>query len=243
MVARARRVRPARRRRCRRRPELVPGRGVDAGVRRIGAHQLRCAPRARRRSSTWRPRRAAPRHRRRPATARLRLLGVRVQGPGQHGPLPSRPDRLRADLLGTLRARHGADVRAHRQAVRHEVRLDRVRRRAHHRRRGLPGRRRRARQRHRAQHRRLAVRGRSGAVPTDPALLARGVRLGAAARHRQATSSSVVGSPSSTRRASSRSCAIPTWATATRCWPPSVSSSSTCSPTASTSSSTSRSRS
>ena len=90
---------------------VVPGRRVDTGVRRFGADQLRCAPPARRRSSTWRRRRrraldvdGKPRH------ARRAVLGVRVQGPGQHGSQPPRPDRLRPHLLGSLRARHGDDA-------------------------------------------------------------------------------------------------------------------------------------
>ncbi len=81
-----RRVRPARRDRGRRRPEVVPGRRVDTGVRRLGAHQLRCAPPARR---DRRPR-AARRARASTSTASrgrsTRLLGVRLQGAGQHGP-------------------------------------------------------------------------------------------------------------------------------------------------------------
>ena len=48
---------------------------------------------------------------------------------------------------------------------------------------------------------------RPGPLPADPALLAGGVRLGAAARHRQVQAVPARASPSSTRRAWSRSCA------------------------------------
>ncbi len=69
--------------------------------------------------------------------ARRRLFGVRVQGPGEHGSFPPRPDRVRPRLLRPVRARHGADERPHREAVRDEVRVDGVRRRADHGRRGV----------------------------------------------------------------------------------------------------------
>ena len=58
------------------------------------------------------------------------------------------------------------------------------------------------------QPRRLAVRAGAGALPADPTVLAGGVRLGPAARQRASTSSSGAASPSSTRRAWSRCCAI-----------------------------------
>ena len=54
------------------------------------------------------------RHQRRAATARRRVLGVRVQGPGQHGPVAPRPPGLRPHLLGSLRAGHDRDVRPQR---------------------------------------------------------------------------------------------------------------------------------
>ena len=68
---------------------------------------------------------AATRRRRRAAAARRAVLGVRVQGAGQHGPVAPRPHRLRPGLLGPLRAGHGRHPRPHRQAVRHEVRAPR----------------------------------------------------------------------------------------------------------------------
>jgi hypothetical protein len=62
---RDRRDRPARRRRRRHRPAIVPGRAVHAAVRRVGAHQLRCAHCCSTPWSRWRPRRRhACRHRR-----------------------------------------------------------------------------------------------------------------------------------------------------------------------------------
>ena len=41
---------------------------------------------------------------------------LRVQDPGQHGPEPPRPHRLRARLLGQAHARHEGQAGAHRQA-------------------------------------------------------------------------------------------------------------------------------
>ena len=46
---------------------------------------------------------------------------------GQHGPLPSRPHRLPAGVLGTLRTRHGPDPRHDGQALHHQVRPPGVR--------------------------------------------------------------------------------------------------------------------
>ena len=173
-----RRQRPARRDRRRRRPAVVPRRRVHPGVRGIGAHQLRCPPPPRRRR---RPRSGAdaPRRRRRQAAPpRRAVLGVRVQGAGQHGSQPPRPHRVRPHLLGPVRPRDGDDVRPHRPAVRHQVRVHRVRRRTDHDRRGVPGRRGRSRQRHRAQHRRQPLRRTrpAGPLPADPPVRARGVR-------------------------------------------------------------------
>ena len=60
--------------------------------------------------------RAAPLHRyadRRAGRPHLRrVLGLRVQDPGEHGQAPSRPHCLCAHLLGALRARHGGLSRA-----------------------------------------------------------------------------------------------------------------------------------
>ena len=149
---------------------------------------------------------AAPRRRRQAPPPRRAVFGVRVQGAGQHGPQPPRPHRVRPHLLGQVRPRHGDDLRAHRQAVRHQVRVDRVRRRAHHRRRGVPRRRGRPGQRHRSEPRRHALR-RDRAdreVPADPGVRSRGVRHGPPASTPARPSSSARASTSSTKRASSR---------------------------------------
>ena len=90
----------------------VPRRRADADVLRLGAHQLRRAAAARRASSTW-PRRPRPRpddDGQAPA-ARRAVLGLRVQGAGQHGPVAPRPHRLPAGVLGPLRAGHGRHPR------------------------------------------------------------------------------------------------------------------------------------
>ena len=52
----------------------------------------------------------------RAAPARRRVLGVRVQGPGEHGPVAPRPAGVRPHLLGPLRPRHDRGVRPHRAA-------------------------------------------------------------------------------------------------------------------------------
>ena len=94
---RRRRARPARRGRRPRRPRALPqGRG-HPGVLRVGAHQLRRAACCSTPWSTWRP---SPE----PATTcdglprplDAPVLGVRVQGAGQHGPVAPRPHRVRA---------------------------------------------------------------------------------------------------------------------------------------------------
>jgi hypothetical protein len=46
---------------------------------------------------------------------RRALLGVHLQDSSQHGSAPSRPGRVRAHLLGQVRARHDGAQRAHRQ--------------------------------------------------------------------------------------------------------------------------------
>ena len=85
----------------------LPRRRADAGVLRQRADQLRrrAVPRPLPRAGAA----AAPR-----ATAagvdrarRAVLLRLRLQDPGEHGPAAPRPRRLRARLLGPLRARHG----------------------------------------------------------------------------------------------------------------------------------------
>ena len=63
-------------------------------------------------SSTWRRRRRpAPASTATRPPARRPVLGVRVQGAGQHGPVAPRPHRLRAGVLGPLRAGHGRHPR------------------------------------------------------------------------------------------------------------------------------------
>jgi peptide chain release factor 3 len=46
------------------------------------------------------------------------VRGLRVQDSGQPRPAPSRPDRVRPRLLGTVSARHGGDAPAHGQKLR-----------------------------------------------------------------------------------------------------------------------------
>ena len=65
---------------------------------------------------------------------------LRVQDPGEHGPQAPRPHRLRAALLGPLRARHEAAPRAHGQAHRRAQPGALPRPRARARRGGLAGR-------------------------------------------------------------------------------------------------------
>ena len=48
--------------------------------------------------------------------------GLRLQGPGQHGPQPPRPRRLPAPVLRQVPARHEAHADGHRQAVRRSTR-------------------------------------------------------------------------------------------------------------------------
>jgi small GTP-binding protein len=98
------------------RPRGVSRRPPDAGLFRLGAAEFRRA----------RPDRRARRFRAAAARAggghahggghRSEDDRLRVQDPGQHGPQPPRPDRLRAGLLGQARARHEGAAGAHRQA-------------------------------------------------------------------------------------------------------------------------------
>ena len=123
----------------------VSGRAGDAGVLRQRHEQLRprAVPRPLRRPG---PAAAHPHHL---AWARCapddpRLLGLRLQDPGEHGPAAPRPHRLRAHLLGQVHARHGGAARAHRQdPVAHPPGAVHGPG-AHHRRRGLLGRHHRA---------------------------------------------------------------------------------------------------
>ena len=108
-----------------------------------------------------------------------------------------------------------------RQAVRHQVRPQRVRPGARDDRRGLAGRRRRTRQRHRRPGRRLALARRPGHVPRRSRASRPSTSRWRGSATPDGSSSSARASPSSTRRASSRCCATATSATRRRCWPPS----------------------
>ena len=126
---------------------LPQGRG-HAGLLRLRAHQLRRAPAARRGGRPGAVARAARRRRGPAALARRAVLGLRVQGAGEHGSVAPRPHRVRARVLGPVRARDGRHPRAHRQALRHQVRPLGVRAGARHDRGGVAGRRDRPRERH-----------------------------------------------------------------------------------------------
>ena len=65
--------------------------------------------------------------RRHAAAGRRAVRRARVQGPGQHGPAPPRPGRVRADLLRPVRARDAGQQRAHRAHARAELRARGVR--------------------------------------------------------------------------------------------------------------------
>ena len=81
--------------------EVVPRGPSDAGVFRLGAEEFRRQATCSTRSPNSRRRRA-----RRPPTpasstrTSRAMTALRVQDPGQHGPQPPRPHRLRAPLLG-----------------------------------------------------------------------------------------------------------------------------------------------
>ena len=91
-------------------------------------------------------------------------------------PSPPRPHRLRAGVLGPLRAGHGRHPRPHRQALRHQVRPLGVRPGARHDRGGVAGRRDRPGQRHRRHGRRRALPRRAGRVPPAARVRARALR-------------------------------------------------------------------
>ena len=102
-------ARARRRGRQRVRRRAVCARRVRPAAVRLGGLELRRRAAARRGP---RPRAARPPprdHRRQLAPGRRALLGARVQGPGQHGPASPRPRRVRAHLLGPLRARDAGD--------------------------------------------------------------------------------------------------------------------------------------
>ncbi len=156
----------------------LPRGAPDAGLLRLGAPQLR-RPRAARGLAELRAV-AAPR-----ADRRARLVAadrgeghrIRLQDPGEHGPQAPRPDRLRAPLLGALRARHAPArtcVRARQITVHSPVMfLAREREIAEE---AWPGRHPRHPQPRPAAHRRHPDRGRGAALHRHPV-----VRAGAAA--------------------------------------------------------------
>ena len=95
-----------------------------------------------------------------------------VQDPGEHGPQPPRPHRLRPRVLRPPGARHAAEAGAHRQADPAARAAVLLRPRARDRRRGVRRRRGRHPQPRHAAHRRHADRGRgratSSACPISP---------------------------------------------------------------------------
>ena len=98
---------PARRHRPRAGAQGVPGRRGDAGLLRLGPHELRRRHAARRRRRP-RPAADAPHRRGRGAPpARRAVRRLRLQGAGQHGPVAPGPDRLLPGRLRPLRAGHG----------------------------------------------------------------------------------------------------------------------------------------
>ena len=154
----------------------LPQRRADAGVLRQRLDQLRrrAVPRPVRRAGAAA---AAARDGRRPGVARRAgVLGLRLQDSGEHGSAAPRPCRLRAGVLRALRARHGSDPRAHRQAARPQAFAAVPGA-------GTPPHRGGLRRRHcrrvgprPAAHRRLAERGRGHRVRRHSALLAGALR-------------------------------------------------------------------
>ena len=112
-------------------------------------------------------------------------------------------------VLGPVRARHGRDPRADGPALRHQVRPLGVRAGARDARRGVPRRHRRPGQRHRRARRRRSTSKLPSSSPASP-VRPRALRHGGRSTP-GGTSSSARAWPSSTRRASSRCCATPTW--------------------------------
>ena len=180
-----RRDRPARRRRRRRRPAVVPRRRLDAGVRRLGADELRRAHAARRRR---RPRPAAVaaarrrRRRRDRSTAPFSAFVFKVQANMD----PSHRDRLAFARICSGRFERGMTrhVRPHRPRAHHQVRHHRVRRRPRDGRGGVS----RATSSASSTPPACSSATRSTPatpvdVPADPAVLARGVRHRPTARH------------------------------------------------------------
>jgi hypothetical protein len=98
------------------RPRGLPRGAPDAGLLRQRAAQFRRARPDRRAGRASRRRRARRRPTRARSSRRAEDDRLRVQDPGEHGPQPPRPHRLRARVLGQAHARHEGEARAHRQA-------------------------------------------------------------------------------------------------------------------------------
>ena len=190
-----------RRRRHEVRPGRVPGRPPDAGVLRQRARQLRPGGDPRRPGDAGAAAAAAAGRGRRACRAgRARLLGVRLQDPGEHEPQAPRPGGVRAHLLGRVREGHGAGERPRRRDGARHPPVPVLRRRARNRRARLPGRRPRPAQPRQVRHRRHALRRRAGALPEGAALPGRALRPRPPARHAH-PSSSTPASSSSRKRA------------------------------------------
>ena len=117
------------------------------------------------------PRKAQSRDRRAGREDRQRL---RVQGPGQHGPEPPRPRRLRAAVLGKIPARDAAVQRARKEVDERRGADLLLRAATRDGRRGLSGRHHRPSQSRHPARRRHADRGRGAALHRRAELRARG---------------------------------------------------------------------
>ena len=154
------------------RPRVLSRRPSDAGVLRQRLQQFRrprAAGRAGRLGAAAAPAAGrAARHR----ADRAQGRGLRLQGPGQHGPQPPRPHRLPAAVLRQVPPRHEADADGHRQDAVGQLADPVLRPRARDRRRGLAGRHHRHSQPRRAARRRHADRGRDDQDRRHPQLRA-----------------------------------------------------------------------
>ncbi len=142
---------------------------------------------------------------------RARHERLRVQDPGEHGPQPPRPHRVRAHLLGPAHARHEGQAGAHRQADEpaHAAFLLRPGPRA--RRRGVRGRRGRHSQPRRAAHRRHAH-GRRGAFLRRRAVVRAGDFAPRAAHRQDEGEEAQAGAATSSPRRASCRCSVRTTA-------------------------------
>ncbi len=155
------------------RPAELSRRPHDADLVRLG-HQLLRRARADARHRRLRPAAAAAHGGCAPGLGRrAKGLGLRLQGPGEHGPQAPRPGCLRPPLLGPFRARHEAAPRPGEEA---DGRLEPgpvPRLRARDGRGRLGGRHHRHPEPRAAAHRRRADRGREPQVHRHPELCAR----------------------------------------------------------------------